>query len=188
MLDRAIPWTTVVKHLGVKFDNLLSFFPQVEHAKTRVLIVRGQLNSLVCERSRCPPKTKSRSTDRLSDPPWAMMYGSAVWGNVSNTQLEKLQVVQNKFLGTAFNAPWFVRNSQFHREANLPTIREFLHDVARKFFENAAEHPNPFVRDAVDYDANMPLRHKRRKCLLLRQDKCNYHLSDVFVSDLRRYV
>jgi hypothetical protein len=99
-----------------------------------------------------------------------MMYGSAVWGNVSNTHLQKLQVVQNKFLRAAFDTPWFVRNSQLHREANLPTIREFLHDVARKFFENAAEHPNAFVRDAVDYVANMPLRHKRPKCLLFRQD------------------
>jgi hypothetical protein len=75
----------------------------------------------------------------------AKMYGSAMWGNVSNTQLQKLQVVQNKFLRAAFNAPWFVRNSQLHREANLPIIREFVHDVARRFFESAAEHPNPFV-------------------------------------------
>jgi hypothetical protein len=54
-----------------------------------------------------------------------MMYSVAVWGNVAHTQLQKLQVVQNKFLRAAFNAPWFVRNAQLHREANLPTIREF---------------------------------------------------------------
>jgi hypothetical protein len=160
----------VVKYLGVKFDNLLSFFPQVEHAKTRVLIVRGQLNSLVCRRSKMSTKNKVTIYRQIVRP--AMMYGSAMWGNVSNTQLEKLQVVQNKFLRAAFSAPWFVRNSQLHREANLPTIRVFLHNVARKFFESAAEHPNPFVPDAVNYDANMPLRlrHKRPKCLLFRED------------------
>jgi hypothetical protein len=112
----------VVKYLGVKFDNLLSFFPQVEHAKTRVLIVRGQLNSLVCRRSKMSTKNKVTIYRQIVRP--AMMYGSAMWGNVSNTQLEKLQVVQNKFLRAAFSAPWFVRNSQLHREVNLPTIRE----------------------------------------------------------------
>jgi hypothetical protein len=33
-----------------------------------------------------------------------------------------------------------VRNAQLHREANLPTIREYRQDVAGKFFENAANH------------------------------------------------
>jgi hypothetical protein len=47
----------------------------------------------------------------------AMMYSVAVWGKVAYTQLQKLQVVQNKFLRAAFNAPWFVRNAQLHREA-----------------------------------------------------------------------
>jgi hypothetical protein len=81
----------VVKYLGVKFDNLLSFFPQVEYAKTRVLIVRGQLNSLVCRRSKMSTKNKVTIYRQIVRP--AMMYGSAMWGNVSNTQLEKLQVV-----------------------------------------------------------------------------------------------
>ncbi|KAH0811919.1 hypothetical protein GEV33_010872 [Tenebrio molitor] len=168
MFNRVIPWTTVVKYLGVKFDNHLTFIPQIEHAKTRALIVRGQLNSLVCRRSKLSIKNKITIYRQIVRP--AMTYGFVVWGNVSNTQLHKLQVVQNKFLRAAFNAPWFGRNSQLHREADLPLIKDFLLDVAEKFFENAAQHPNPLVRDAVDYDEHLPLRHKRPKCLLLRQD------------------
>jgi hypothetical protein len=76
-------------------------------------------------------------------------YGAAVWGNVTNTQLQKLQVMQNKFLRAAFNAPWFVRNAQLHREVNLPTIREYLHDA------NDDNHPNPIVRESVNYDVNV---------------------------------
>jgi hypothetical protein len=168
MFNRVIPWTTVVKYLGVKFDNHLTFIPQIEHAKTRALIVRGQLNSLVCRRSKLSIKNKITIYRQIVRP--AMTYSFVVWGNVSNTQLHKLQVVQNKFLRAAFNAPWFGRNSQLHREADLPLIKDFLLDVAEKFFENAAQHPNPLVRDAVDYDEHLPLRHKRPKCLLLRQD------------------
>jgi hypothetical protein len=88
MFNRVIPWTTVVKYLGVKFDNHLTFIPQVEHAKTRALIVRGQLNSLVCRRI----KNKITIYRQIVRP--AMTYGSVVWGNVSDTQLHKLQVGQ----------------------------------------------------------------------------------------------
>jgi hypothetical protein len=35
MFNRVIPSTTVVKYLGVKFDNHLTFIPQVEHADLR---------------------------------------------------------------------------------------------------------------------------------------------------------
>jgi hypothetical protein len=168
MFNRVIPWTTVVKYLGVKFDNHLTFIPQVEHAKTRGLILRGQLNSLVCRQSKLSIKNKITIYRQIVRP--AMTYGFVVWGNVTNTQLHKLQVEQNKFLRAAFNAPWFVRNSQLHREADLPLIKDFLLDVAGKFFENAAQHPSPIVRDAVDYDEHLPLRHKRPKCLLLRQN------------------
>jgi retron-type reverse transcriptase len=168
MFDRPIPWKTEARYLGITFDNHLRFNAQLEHAKIRAQMVLGQLNSLVNRRSKMSIQNKVTIYRTIVRP--AMMYGSAVWGNVCNTQLHKLQVVQNKFLRAAFKAPWFVRNTQLHREAKLPTIREFLHDVARKFFENAAVHPNPLVRDSVDYDENAPQRHKRPKCLLLRQD------------------
>jgi hypothetical protein len=168
MFEQLIPWKNEVRYLGISFDNHLRFNNQVEHAKTRGQMVRGQLNSLVNRRSKMSIKNKITIYRTMIRP--SMMYGSAIWGTVSHTQLQKLQVVQNKFLRAAFNAPWFVRNTQLHREANLPTIKEFLLDDAGKFYAKAAVHPNPLVRESVNYDGNAPMRHKRPKCLLLRQD------------------
>ncbi|KAJ3641934.1 hypothetical protein Zmor_028404 [Zophobas morio] len=37
-------------------------------------------------------------------------------------------------------------------EANLPPLKEFLHEVALRAFRKAEEHPNPLVREAVDYE------------------------------------
>jgi hypothetical protein len=140
MFEQIIPWKNEVRYLGISFDNHLRFNNQVEHAKTRGQMVRGQLNSLVNRRSKMSTKNKITIYRTMIRP--SMMYGSAIWGTVSHTQLQKLQVVQNKFLRAAFNAPWFVRNTQLHREANLPTIKEFLLDDARKFYAKAAVHPN----------------------------------------------
>jgi hypothetical protein len=48
--------------------------------------------------------------------------------------------------------------------------REFLYDVAGKFYKNAADQPNPLVRESVNYDENVAYRHPWPKCVLLRQD------------------
>jgi hypothetical protein len=135
MFDLPIPWKNEVRYLGISFDNHLRFNNQVEHAKTRSQMVRGQLNSLVNRRSKMSIKNKLTIYRTMIRP--FMMYGSAIWGTVSRTQHQKLQVVQNKFLRATFNAPWFIRNTQLHREANLPTIKEFLQDGARKFYAKA---------------------------------------------------
>ncbi|KAH0808874.1 hypothetical protein GEV33_013917 [Tenebrio molitor] len=105
MFDRPIPWKTEARYLGITFDNHLRFNAQLEHAKIRAQMVLGQLNSLVNRRSKMSIQNKVTIYRTIVRP--AMMYGSAVWGNVCNTQLHKLQVVQNKFLRAAFKAPCF---------------------------------------------------------------------------------
>jgi hypothetical protein len=156
MFNRVIPWKTEVKYLGI----IRQPPPIQRSSRARENSRSGwfvdKLNSLVNRRSKLSTKNKITIYRTIIRP--AMMYSVAVWGNVAHTQLQKLQVVQNKFLRAAFNAPWFVRNAQLHREANLPTIREFRQDVAGKFFENAANHPNPLVREAVNYDENVAYR------------------------------
>jgi hypothetical protein len=83
MFERPIPWKTEVRYLGITFDNHLRFNAQLDHGKTRAQMVRKQFNSLINRRSKMSIKNK------------ITMYSSAVWGNVSNMQLQKLQVVQN---------------------------------------------------------------------------------------------
>jgi hypothetical protein len=131
MFNRVIPLKTEVKYLGIKFDNHLRFNAQVEHAKTRDQTVRGKLNSLVCRRSKLSTTNKITIYRTIVRP--AMMYGVAVWGNVANTQLQKLQVVQNKFLRAAFIQRTLVRQKRSTPSGSKSSNHE--EDVAGKFFE-----------------------------------------------------
>lgn len=81
-----------------------------------------------------------------------MTYASPAWGHAARTHLYKLQVIQNKTLRTIYNAPWFIRNEQLHREANIPFLSEFMKKSAEKAFARAEIHPNPLLRAAVDYE------------------------------------
>ncbi|KAB0804621.1 hypothetical protein PPYR_01591 [Photinus pyralis] len=80
--------------------------------------------------------------------------------------LQPLQVVQNRFLRLAVNAPWFVRNEQLHREFNIATVREYMRDAAARFMRTTQDHPNPDIQDAWAYDVAGIRRHKRPKCSL----------------------
>jgi hypothetical protein len=164
MFGRDIPWKDQVKYLGVILDKRLTFIPHIKHVEAQTKMVASRLSSLTCRKSKMSIRNKLVLYKSIIRP--VMTYASVVWGHASASQLNKLQVIQNRFLRTAFNSPWFVRNNQLHREANLPMLKEFLHEIALRSFEKAKVHENPLVREAVDYDETGPSRYKRPKTVL----------------------
>jgi hypothetical protein len=164
MFGEDIPWKGQVKYLGVVIDKRLAFIPHVNYAVGKGKMVTGQLSPLTCRRSKMSIKNKLVLYKSVVLP--TMTYASAAWGHVSDAQLHKLQVIQNQFLRRTFNAPWFVRNDQLHREAKVPMLKELLLEIAQRTFEKVKEHENPLVREAVDYDEAGPSRCKRPKTVL----------------------
>ena len=80
-------------------------------------------------------------------------YASVVWSyESSKTKFHRLEVLQTKILRQVFRAPWFVRNNQILREANIPNLKQFLQEIALRTFKKAERYPNPSAREAVDYE------------------------------------
>lgn len=161
-----IPWRDEVKYLGVTFDKTLRFNTHITNMITKAKRIGGFLSPLTGRRSLMSMDNKLLLYKSIIRP--SMTYASVVWGHACFTSIHKLQVIQNKFLRHAFNAPWFVRNQQLHFEAEMKTIHEFLLDQADKFFASVPDHPNRLVRDAADYDERAPSRVRRPKMALLQ--------------------
>jgi hypothetical protein len=94
--------------VGPLIDKRLTFIPHVNYAMGKGEMVTGQLSPLTSRRNKMSIKNKLVLYKTVVLP--TMTYASTAWGHVSDTQLHKQQVVQNKFLRRGFNAPWFVRN------------------------------------------------------------------------------
>ena len=45
-------------------------------------------------------------------------------GSASHSNIEILQIFQNKFLRTIVNAPWYIPNKLLYTDLQTPTIRE----------------------------------------------------------------
>ncbi|GBP28537.1 RNA-directed DNA polymerase from mobile element jockey [Eumeta japonica] len=81
-----------------------------------------------------------------------MTYAAPVFAHANPKALYQLQVLQNNFCRRASGAPWYVRNDILHRDLELPTISKYMQDMSKKFFDTAANHPNPLLQTAVSYE------------------------------------
>ncbi|KAJ4443467.1 hypothetical protein ANN_05139 [Periplaneta americana] len=76
-----------------------------------------------------------------------LTYAGPVWGTANKTQMHRLQVIQNKFLRTATNAPWFLRTQQLHQELGIIPLEQYIHSMSKSFFNKL-----PGVPEAVTYN------------------------------------
>ena len=82
---------THAKYLGIFFDNKLLWNYQIEHICTKLI----KSNALIAKlRHFVGPKTLSNIYNSLIQP--HLDYGSLVWGNAAQTNLHKIEVLQNK--------------------------------------------------------------------------------------------
>jgi hypothetical protein len=74
----------------------------------------------------------------------------------------KIQVLQNRILRMALNAPWYVRNTTIHKDIQLPFVTETLHNSYSRHHSTLTltDHPNPLIRNIPQN--RPPPRHLRR--------------------------
>jgi hypothetical protein len=58
--------------------------------------------------------------NQIIKPIWA--YGIQLWGCAPQTHINSIQTFQNKVLRNIVGAPWYIRNSDIHRDLAIPTI------------------------------------------------------------------
>jgi hypothetical protein len=121
-----------VKYLGVLLDKKLNFNlhinSKLNQAYSRLSILFPILNKNSTLRSQYGILIYKTILRPL------LLYACQVWGtSISSTKISKLQVFQNKVIRIALNSPWFVRNSQLHREIGLESIGDFINKLTVKF-------------------------------------------------------
>jgi hypothetical protein len=60
-------------------------------------------------------------------------YACPVWAAASLTKINKIQILQNKFLRICLKAPWFMRNHQIHDDTGIPLINTWIKTQFKNF-------------------------------------------------------
>ena len=63
-------------------------------------------------------------------PVWT--YGIQLWGCASASNIEIIQRFQNKVLRNIVNAPWYIRNSDLHRDLGVEMVADEIRKFAQK--------------------------------------------------------
>lgn len=146
--EEDIPWKTEVKYLGITMDQKLDFQKHINEAEIKAKRINQELYPLLNRRSKVSIENKIRIYTSVIRP--TMTYGAPTWNQADERRKKKLQIVQNRTLRNAIDAPWFMTNEQIHNDLKIPPIEDVIQKIARRHFEKAAEHDNPTIRKQTE--------------------------------------
>lgn len=156
-----LEWKNVVRYLGVELDSGLNLRNHIDNS---IFKANGVIKSLFCifkKNSSASIQTKLLIYKTYIRP--ILTYAGTIIVNSAKTHFKRLQVLENKCLRMALNAPYGTRNTSLYQEGKLPSIQEFVQRNAKNFYEKAKRHDNPLINPLGTYIHNpLPfrLRHK----------------------------
>lgn len=138
-----IAWSDNVKYLGVVLDRKLLFSSHIEYVLQKTEKMFKIFYSILNRRSRMNLKNKLilykvalRSI---------LLYCCPVWTNCAFTHRKRIQVMQNKFLKTILNLPWYTSTQEVHELAEVLPISELVEEISTKFTDRCQFSENPLI-------------------------------------------
>ena len=151
--NQVVPYSNTAKYLGMNLDAKLKW---KEHVKKKVedLNIRyRKLYWLLGYNSELSIENKILLYNQILKPVWT--YGIQLWGCTKKTNVQMLQTFQNKVLRGIVNAPWYIRNSDLHRDLQIDLVEDTIKKYAMRHNERLQMHINPEIDDVLNVRNNI---------------------------------
>lgn len=162
--NQIVPQHSEVKYLGVHLDRRLTWKYHVEAKITQIKLTTAKLHWLIGRNSVLKLDCKLLLYKSLLKPIW--YYGIQLWGTASATTIEKIQRQQNKILRMITAAPWYIKNSNIHKDLNIPVVKAEATKSASLYIKKLEFHPNPLARNILNYVGHIRLKRRDTAALL----------------------
>jgi hypothetical protein len=140
--------TDCPKFLGIRFDRKLTFKNQIEHILTscnsRLNVIKTLSNKFWGLNEKVLIKLYISLVRSLID------YSSFIVTNISNKDMNQLQVIQNNALRCIYKQTRECPVKTLHELANLETIKERMINMNQKYFERACATSNPLIEQLIN--------------------------------------
>lgn len=77
------------------------------------------------------------------------MYGASVWRQPADTNIKKVEGMQNNPRRWITNAIWLMRNDQLRRDLEIHKIKGEIIKTTKKVIESIEQHTKPLTREAI---------------------------------------
>lgn len=135
-----IPFANTAKYLGMTLDVKLHWKEHVKKKREELEIKLRKMKWLIGSQSKLSIHNKLMLYKQILKPVWT--YGIQIWGCAKNNVIKIIQKFQNKVLRTILNAPWYVRNSDIHRDLKINTVEEEIQAKANDHMQRLRIHTN----------------------------------------------
>lgn len=145
--NNPIPWSPqnkTVKYLGLHLDTRLNWKSHIENKIRQIKIKLLQLKPLINRNSIISLDNSMTLYKSIIRP--TLLYACPIWTNASDTNINKFQIIQNKFLRVITHAPWYITNNQLHQELSVKPIKHHIAYLSHNFFTNL-----PFITSPAFY-------------------------------------
>jgi hypothetical protein len=85
-------------------------------------------------------------------------YGIQLWGTAFTSNIEIPECFQSKALRTIVDAPWYVPNTVFRRDLQIPTVKEEILRYSPQYSAGLSTHPNDLIVNFIELPDNRRLR------------------------------
>lgn len=147
--DNLIWQEKAVKWLGVWLDQRLNWATHIKNKVNDGYQRLSMLFPIFNKKSMISKKTALLIYKQIIVP--LVLYACPVWITASKTNLNKLQILQNKVLRIIIKAPWFVTNKNIHKDLDIPYIYDVMIQRTSDFLK---DHPH-------DLGYRIPYRRKK---------------------------
>ena len=156
--DTEVCWLDFVKYLGIILDKKLNFGQHINYVVSKAIAKFINLYTLFKNKV-LSQKSKIILYKSLVLP--GMLYACPSWSFTCDSNISKLQVVQNKFLRIIGNCRKFTQISIVHKELNIEYVKSYIKKLSQSYFWRAKNHKNSLVRSIIYDKTSAVLKHKR---------------------------
>ena len=110
-------------------DNKLNFHEHIKHIRGKTTQKLRQIYPVITTNALT---LKQKLTIYTSIIRTALLYASPAWGHITNDQINKLQVIQNRFSRIITGSDINTSIAQLHDITQLPYIKEVIKQTAKK--------------------------------------------------------
>lgn len=158
--NQIVPYANTAKYLGMTLDTKLRWKAHVKKKRDELGLKYRKMYWLMGRNSSLSIYNKLLLYKQILKPVWT--YGIQLWGCTKKSNLETIQRFQNKVLRNIVDAPWYIRNSDLHRDLEVEPVTCEIQKFARKHEERLHNHENVEAIQLLD-NRNIVRRLKRTK-------------------------
>lgn len=158
--NQAVPYADTAKYLGMTLDAKLRWKVHVKKKKEELEIRYRKMHWLLGRNSKLTTYNKLLLYQQVLKPIWT--YGIQLWGCTKKSNIEIIQRFQNKVLRGIVDAPWYIRNSDIHRDLEVNYVEKEISKYARSHENRLLNHVNLEAIQLLDI-SDMTRRLKRTK-------------------------